>query len=168
LLNASMWLIPASLRALAENPRSSDQAVAALLRRVLLEDAPLELTPYGSLKAVWRNGGASTLVLRSVDCCKACSLFYSLSAPLLASTSSCLSEAVHGKWCSTLGGDACVGCSSPGGVQSLSVCPHSTVSPGTTTLPVMLLLNSFGLVSLVVVSWFPAFAGSLLGSLVFV
>jgi hypothetical protein len=154
-LKASMWLLPACLHAPGENLRSSDRAVAALLRRVLLEDAALELTLFGSLQLVWRSGGASALVLRSAGCGKACSLFCTLGASLLASTSSCLSETVCGRWRSALGGVACVGCSSLDVVHSLLMCPRSRVSPGPTSLPVLLVLSSFGFASLVVASWFP-------------
>jgi hypothetical protein len=56
----------------------------------------LEHTPYVSLKVVWRSGGALALVLRYASFGKACTLFCILGAPLLASTNSCLSEAVHG------------------------------------------------------------------------
>jgi hypothetical protein len=154
-LKASMWLLPACLHAPGENLRSSDRAVAALLCRVLLEDAALELTLYGSQQLVWRSGGASALVLRSAGYGKACSLFFTLGASLLASTSSCSSETVCGRWRSALGGNACVGCSSLDVVHSLLLCPRSRVSPGPTSLPVLRVLCCFDLVSLVVAFWFP-------------
>jgi hypothetical protein len=66
-----------------------------------------------------------------------------------------LSETVCGRWRSALGGVACVGCSSLDVVHSLLMCPRSRVSPGPTSLPVLLVLSGFGFASLVVASWFP-------------
>jgi MoxR-like ATPase len=54
-LKASVWLLPAPFRALGENPRSLDRAVAALRCRALLEDTVLEPIARGSLMVTWRR-----------------------------------------------------------------------------------------------------------------
>ena len=59
-----VWLLFVLLHAPGENPRSSDRAVALFLRRVLLEDAVLELSACGSPRVTWRRRGASALTLR--------------------------------------------------------------------------------------------------------
>jgi hypothetical protein len=54
-LKAPLGLFSILLHTLDENPRSSDQAVAALFYHTLIEDTILETTARGSPMVVWRR-----------------------------------------------------------------------------------------------------------------
>lgn len=87
------------LRVAGENPRSLDRAVAALLRRDLLEDVTLEVTTCGSPMVVWQSCSASADGIRFSFALlgKACFVLCTLSYP--GATSS-----VHGRCWSVPGG----------------------------------------------------------------